>query len=136
VQITATDVYEQLDFDVVLLASTYDQFYAPGEFPLERLREARSLETVAGAAPLYATFQLWRCPPYPPDDAEVAWDDERPEPGALARWLLGNRLPRPLKRRELLVLGVALDNNPFHGPIRRAIEAAQPRLEEADRVLP
>ena len=47
VEITATNVYEQLDFDVVLLAATYDQFFAPGEFPMERLRQARSVESVA-----------------------------------------------------------------------------------------
>jgi putative ABC transport system permease protein len=135
VEITATHVYEQLDFDVVLLASTYDQFYAPGEFPRERLRQARALETVVAAAPLLAMFNLWRCPPYPPDDPAIAWDDERPEPGALRRWLLGDRLPRPVKRRELLLLGVDLDNNPFRGPIRRSIDAARPQLQQADRVL-
>ncbi len=135
VKITATHIYEQLDFDVVLLAPTYDQFFAPGEFPHERLRQARSLDEVVAAAPLYATFNLWRCPPYPVDDPAVAWDDERPEPGALQRWLLGDRLPRPLKRRELLLLGVALENNPFLGPIRHAIEAARPELQPAARVL-
>jgi putative ABC transport system permease protein len=135
VEITATNVYEQLDFDVVLLAATYDQFFAPGEFPMERLRQARSVEAVAAAAPLYSTFNLWRCPPYPPDDAAIAWDDERPEPGALRRWLLGDRLPRPLKRRELLVIGVDLENDPFNGPIRRSIEEWKPRLQEARSVL-
>ena len=49
VKITATNLYEQLDFDIVLLAPTYDQFYAPGEFPRERLRQARSLEGVVAA---------------------------------------------------------------------------------------
>ncbi len=104
--------------------ATYDQFFAPGEFPLERLRQAASVESVAAAAPLYSTFNLWRCPPYPPDDPDVARDDERPEPGPLRRWLLGDRLPRPLKRRELLVIGVDLENDPFAGPIRRAIDEA------------
>jgi putative ABC transport system permease protein len=85
--------------------------------------------------PLYAAFNLWRCPPYPLDDPEAAWDDERPEPGAVRRWLLGARLPRPLKRRELLLIGVDLDHNPFRGPIRRAIEAVRPRLQEAGTVL-
>jgi putative ABC transport system permease protein len=135
VKITSTHLYEQLDFDIVLLASTYDQFYAPGQFPRERLRQAESLELVNRASPLYATFNLWRCPPFPPDDSESAWDDERPEPGAVTRWLKGDRLPRPIKRRELLVLGVDLDNDPFQGPIRSAIEAAQPRLREMARVI-
>jgi putative ABC transport system permease protein len=135
VKITATNVYEQLEFDVVLLAATYDQFFAPGEFPMERLRQARSLESIVSASPLYATFNLWRCPPYPPDDPVVAWDDERPEPGPLRRWLMGDRLPRPLKRRELLVIGVSLENDAFRGPIRRAIDEARPRLQEPRCVL-
>jgi putative ABC transport system permease protein len=135
VEITATNVYEQLEFDVVLLAATYDQFFAPGEFPMERLRQARSVEAVAGAAPLYATFNLWRCPPYPPDDPTVTWDDERPEPGPLQRWLSGDRLPRPLRRRELLVIGVSLENDPFRGPIRRDIDEARPRLQQPRCVL-
>jgi putative ABC transport system permease protein len=135
VGITATNLYEQLDFDVVLLAATYDQFFNPGEFPMERLRQAREVESVTGAAPLYATFNLWRCPPYPPDDPAVAWDDERPEPGPLERWLAGARLPRPLKRRELLAIGVALENDPFRGPIRRAIDEAAPRLGQPRCVL-
>ncbi len=135
VQITATNNYEQLDFDVVLLAATYDQFFNPGEFPMERLRQARSLDSVVSAAPLYATFNLWRCPPYPPDDPVIAWDDERPEPGPLQRWLLGDRLPRPLKRRELLVIGISPEENPFLGPVRRAIDEAGPRLTEPRCVL-
>lgn len=135
VEITATNIYEQLDFDVVLLAATYDQFFAPGEFPMERLRQARSVAAVTSAAPLNSTFSLWRCPPYPPDDPSVAWDDERPEPGPLRRWLLGDRLPRPLKRRELLVIGVELDNDPFIGPIRRAIDESRARLQEPRSLL-
>ena len=90
---------------------------------------------VASARPLYSQFNLWRCPPYPPDDASVAWDDERPEPGALRRWLLGDRLPRPINRRELLVLGVDLEEDPFGGTIRKSIENARPRLQEAGGVL-
>jgi putative ABC transport system permease protein len=53
----------------------------------------------------------------------------------LSRWLLGDRLPRPLKRRELLVIGVALEDDPFLGPIRRSIDAARPRLQEPRCVL-
>ena len=53
----------------------------------------------------------------------------------MRRWLLGDRLPRPIKRRELLVLGVDLDDDPFHGPIRRSIEDARSRLQESGRIL-
>ncbi len=135
VEITATHIYEQLDFDIVLLAATYGHFFAPGEFPKERLRQARSLESVASASPLYATFNLWRCPPYPLDETEAALDDDLPEPGPLRRWLLGGRLPRPLKRRELLVLGISLNSDPFRGRVRRAIDEAGPRLREPRNVL-
>jgi putative ABC transport system permease protein len=38
-------------------------------------------------------------------------------------------------RRELLLLGVELDNHPFKSPIRDELEAAKPRLREKDRVL-
>ena len=70
VRITAANNFEQLDFDVVLLSPRYEQFYASGMFPLERLTQARSVEGVLSAAPLYATFNLWRCPAYPPDRGE------------------------------------------------------------------
>ena len=65
VRITAANNYEQLDFDIVLLSPRYEQFYAAGLFPLERLVQARSVEGVLSAAPMYATFNLWRCPAYP-----------------------------------------------------------------------
>ena len=71
VKITASNNFDQLDFDIVLLSPRYEQFYAPGAFPLERLTEARSVPTVVAAAPLYATFNLWRCPPFPPDRAAM-----------------------------------------------------------------
>lgn len=135
VEITATSTYEQLDFDVVLLAATYDNFYAPGAFPRERLRQAQSLGSVASAAPLFATFNLWRCPPYPLDDAAAALADDRPEPGPIERWLLGDRLPRPSRRRELFLMGISLGNDPFLGAIRRSIEAARPALQPERTLL-
>ena len=46
VRITAANNFEQLDFDVVLLSPRYEQFYASGMFPLERLVQARSVEGV------------------------------------------------------------------------------------------
>ena len=39
VKITAANNFEQLDFDIVLLSPQYEQYYAPGFFPLERLTE-------------------------------------------------------------------------------------------------
>jgi putative ABC transport system permease protein len=134
VRITATNNFDQLDFDVVLLSSRYEQFYAPGFLPVERLRQARSVDTVISATPLYASFGLWRCPPYPLDPSPGAAEAESP-PGPLSRWLAGARIRRPLQRRELFVLGFDLDHPPFRPPIQGSIEAARPLLRLRDRVL-
>ena len=107
----------------------YDQFYAPGEFPLERLRQARSVEAVVAAAPLYSTFNLWRCPPYPPDDPAVAWDDERPEPGPIrvGCWATA---PPPAQAPRAAGDRRRPRERPVPGADPRAIEAARPRLQE------
>ena len=73
---------------------------------------------MVAAAPLYATFNLWRCPPYPGRPGRRSRRASEPSPGPLARWLLGGRRPRPLQRRELFVIGIDLDKNPFREPIR------------------
>ena len=57
VKITAANNFEQVDFDIVLLSPRYEQFYAAGYFPLDRLKLARSLETVVSAAPMYGDVQ-------------------------------------------------------------------------------
>ncbi len=134
VKITASNNFEQIDFDIVLLSPRYEQFYAPGYFPLDRLTEARNVEGIVSAAPLYATFNLWRCPAYPVGQGDSQGDSDEP-PGAISRWLWGSRLPRPLQRRELFVLGIDLDKNPFHEPIRGRIEATKDRLRLEHRVL-
>jgi putative ABC transport system permease protein len=136
VKITATNNFDQVDFDLVLVSPRYEQFYAPGFFPLERLRLARSLPSVVSAAPLRASFGLWRCPAYPVDrDERTNSSDSGPPPGAVNRWLAGARLPRPLQRRELFVMGIDLDENPFRQPIRGRIESTKPLLRLRNRVL-
>jgi len=134
VRITATNNFEQLDFDVVLLSSRYEQFYAPGFLPLERLRQARNVGSVTSATPLYASFGLWRCPPYPLDQSPAEADSET-SPGPFSRWLAGSRIRRPLQRRELFVMGFDLDHPPFRPPILDSIEAARPKLRLRDRIL-
>jgi putative ABC transport system permease protein len=136
VRITATNNFDLLDFDLLLLSPSYEQFYAPGFVPRERLREAKSLAAVTSATPLYLTFALWRCPAYPVggDDSDSA-TSTAPAPGALDRWLAGARLPRPLQRRELFVMGVDLEDNPFREPIHGRIEAAKPLLRLRKRLL-
>jgi putative ABC transport system permease protein len=136
VKITAANNFEQIDFDIVLLSPRYEQFYAPGFFPLERLTQARSVDSVVSATPMYATFNLWRCPAYPVDrtDTESESADEV-SPGPLERWLKGARLPRPVRRRELFMLGIDLDKNPFREPIRGRIESFKPLLRLKHRIL-
>src|SRR5438477_8483470 len=64
VRITATTVFDELDFDVALLSPEYEQFFGPGSFPLSRLKEAESEPGVVAARPFYAMMSFWRCPPY------------------------------------------------------------------------
>ena len=134
VKITAINNFDLVDFDIVLLSPRYEQFYAPGFFPLERLIQASSTGEVTWAAPMYVTFELWRCPPYPVGQTAQETQAET-SAGPMTRWLLGSRLPRPLQRRELLVLGVDLEKNPFREPIRGRIEAFLGQLRLNRRVL-
>ncbi len=133
VKITASSNFDQVDFDIVLLSPRYEQFYAPGFIPLARLTEARSVATVVSASPMYGIFNLWRCPAYPLDRTGMEQEAEA-SPGPLERWFKGAKLPRPLQRRELFVIGIDLDKNPFREPIRGRIEQAKPLLRLPNRI--
>jgi putative ABC transport system permease protein len=138
VRITAINNFDQLDFDLVLLSPRYEQFYAPGFFPRDRLFAARSLGTVVSASPLVSSFSLWRCPAYPVNGNELdagSTAGTAPPPSALSRWLEGAGRARPLQRRELFVIGIDLERNPFHEPIRGRIEAEKPMLRLRNRLL-
>ncbi len=98
VRITATTVFDELEFDIALLSPEYEQFFGPDGFPRLRLDEARSDPDVTSARPLYALMAFWRCPPYPvvsprstlsslPSPSESA-TKAVPEPGAIERWWL------------------------------------------------
>lgn len=132
VRITAANNFDQLDFDVVLLSPRYEQFYAAGMVPLERLAQARSVEGVLSASPMYVTFSLWRCPAYPPDGG-VPESNHAAE--LLRRWLGGAMRPRPLQRRETFVIGIDLERNPFKPPVRDRITEAESMLRLEDRIL-
>lgn len=133
VRFTASTNYNQLDFDVALVSVEFEQFYNPGGFPRERLRQAESVDGVVSAIPLYARMNSWRCPPYPV--TQKAAVRTPPPTGPLERWWLGPRRPRPLQVRDLLVLGIERDRNPFRDPIHRQVEAARPRLAGEGHVL-
>lgn len=133
VKVTASINYDQLDFDAVLVSPQFEQFYDPGAFPAERLRQAESLGAVHTARPLWARMNRWRCPSFPVT-AEAAARTP-PQPSALERWWLGPRRPRALQVRDLIVFGIDLDRNPFHSPIRDQVEAARPELQKQGRLL-
>jgi putative ABC transport system permease protein len=133
VKVTASVNYDRLNFDVALVSPEFEQFYDPGSFPPDRLRQADSLEDVTTAWPLYARMGQWRCPPFPVT-AEAAARTP-PESGALARWWLGKKRPRPLQVRDLLVLGIDLDRNPFRNPILGEVESARASLRQSGRLL-
>jgi putative ABC transport system permease protein len=138
VRITAKINYDQLEFDVALVSSQFEQYYAPGQLPGARLTQARSLPEVTAARPLYSRMNFWRCPAYPPPSGREPALENRESgssPNALTRWWMSAQRPRPLQRRALLVLGIDPDKNPFRDAIRRQIEAAGSRFHQADRVL-
>jgi putative ABC transport system permease protein len=135
VRITATTVFDQLDFDVALLSPQYEQFFGPGSFPLQRLREAASVPGVIAARPLYAQMGFWRCPPSPVESSAGSPPAGEKPLGALSRWWLGSRRPRPLQLRELLVLGIDLERSPFREPIQSQLHAASQQLRHRDRLL-
>lgn len=135
VRIAASVNYDQLDFDIALVSPQFEQFYDPGTIPLRRLVEAEGVSDVIAARPLYARMNVWRCPPYPLDADWNRLEDESSRLDALSRWWLGAKRPRPLQRRELLVLGIDLDKNPFRAPIRNEVESTADRLKLDGRVL-
>lgn len=61
---TAMVLYDRLaaDFDVMIISAKYRDMSAAESFPRQRLYQARDVEGVADAAPLYLSFQLWRNP--------------------------------------------------------------------------
>src|SRR5690606_593690 len=123
---TAANIYNQLDFDVALLSPNYEQFFDTSTFPLQRLRQAEALREIESAYPLYVTMSIWRCPP------SVSDASSSNALQSLTRWWTPKR---PLQMRELLVLGIDLDRNPFAEPIRSRVEQHHTPLKEDRRVL-
>jgi putative ABC transport system permease protein len=98
-------LYDQLDFDLVLVSSQYLVVNQAGVFPSARLYEAQSVPGVAGVRPLYFSYQLWRNP-----DADST--------------------QRPL--RTIMVIGFRPEDRVFRLP---AVQQNQPLLTELDTVL-
>ncbi len=62
---TATVVYDQLDFHIILLAPQYIDLNRTGSFPAERIPQALGVTGVEGAAPVSVTVGGWRNPNAP-----------------------------------------------------------------------
>jgi putative ABC transport system permease protein len=136
VGITATNLYDLLNFDVILIAPDYDMLYDAGTIPRERLRQAESVASVVGASPLWAAFGMWRCPAYPIEAPEGSKEVPEESIWEQARGFLSGRYsPRQLRRRQLLLLGVDLDECPFTEPLRGPIEAHRDQLRLDARLL-
>ena len=65
---TATMIYDQLDFDIVMVSRDYQHFASPSYFPHARLPLARRVHGVARVTPVYIGFNLWRNP-----DTQLRW---------------------------------------------------------------
>lgn len=59
---TATRVYDQLEFDILLASPEYLYLTSPGVLPRTRLAQAASAPGVAGTSALDVGFSLWRNP--------------------------------------------------------------------------
>jgi putative ABC transport system permease protein len=110
VKATATLLYDQLDFDVLLVSKEYIDLNRPRAFPPAYLQQALGVSGVRSAVPVRVGFNLWKDPA----------DEERwranPDPDAVVqRWS---------------ILIVAVDPA---DPVFRASDDAPPELATAPR---
>ena len=66
---TATQIYDALDFDLMLRSPSYLHLTEPRSFPRERVYQAASLPEIALAQPFYLGLSEWQAPE--PDDAPL-----------------------------------------------------------------
>ncbi len=86
---TATSLYDQLDFEVVLISPRYEQLYDAGTFLPSCLATGRGPGDGRGRPAAPRRFRDWRCPPSP----LVPERDGQGAPGA-------RQTPVPLQRGE------------------------------------
>jgi putative ABC transport system permease protein len=73
---TATQIYDALDFDLMLRSPAYLHLTEPRSFPRERVYQAASLSEVAKASPFYLGLSEWQAPQpddVPPDQWHGDW---------------------------------------------------------------
>jgi putative ABC transport system permease protein len=120
---TATIIYDQLDFDVVLLAPQYIDINRPGTFPAERLQQALAVQGVESASPVYVGAAPWRNPDAP---ARYAYKPQtimvlgfRPEDEVFRRDGVGIQQVVDQHRAELQMTGPALIDDRSHAEFGR-----------------
>src|SRR4029078_11475092 len=69
---TATQIYDPLDFDLMLRSPAYLHLTEPRSFPRDRLLQAASLPEVAKARTFYLGLSEWQAP-QPDDVAPDQW---------------------------------------------------------------
>jgi putative ABC transport system permease protein len=107
---TATLLYDQLDFDLLVVSTDYVELTQPGTFPMARLAQAGSHPQVAELKPFYVGLQYWRN-----DQADSVSESEA-----------------TFTKRAILVLGFRPQDSVFKLP---DIRAKQDRLRLAGKVL-
>jgi putative ABC transport system permease protein len=64
----ATQVYEALDFDLLVLSRQYTYLAHPGKFPRSRLEQLRAVDGVQSVIPVWSDVGEWRNP-----ETRVSW---------------------------------------------------------------
>lgn len=72
---TATQIFDALDFDVMLRSPAYLHLTEPRTFPLQRINQAASLPQVESARPFYLGLSEWQAP-QADDTSREAWKGE------------------------------------------------------------
>src|SRR5437763_7524695 len=63
---TATVIYDELAFDIVIMSPRYIDINRPGNFPAERISQVRAIPGVAEVVPINIAFGEWRNADAPP----------------------------------------------------------------------
>jgi putative ABC transport system permease protein len=139
---SATVIYDELDFDIVLLSPQYIDLNRCGTFPAERLHQAQGVGGVADVTPLLVSFASWRNPDAPPEYAS------RPQTIMVLGFRPEDRVFRPASkgvaetvaanRGELQKPGKALIDRRSHAEFGRfdpgqSVEVGPQRIEIADQ---
>ena len=88
VRLTATEIYDRLIFDVVLVSPRYLYISKAGDFPRTRLFQAESTPGVADVRPLYLGFNFW-----------LNRGPSEPNPSRRGIFVIGFNLEQPVFQR-------------------------------------